>query len=151
MPVVAIAQLTPSVQCRFSWSSIQVIWMRAKQAGNAQQHYRDIYNGDCRLILTVCVFVSDNSTWKPRHHRGVDPLDTRLDRQLLPPIRRHLDSFSSGFVRWRPRHGGTVVANQRRGGEQKQPLGQSESGIVVLLCSASLRWLPHNHKVEIYP
>lgn len=135
-------QLTASVQCRFSWSSIEVVRLRSELletwrllAAHTTTLNRDIYNRHC-AINCVCVCVSANSTWKPRHHRGVDPLDTRLDGQLVPPIRRQLVSLSSGFVGWTSGRRGTVVADQRRGGEPRPTPDQSEPGTVVLLCSA---------------
>lgn len=96
-------QLTASVQCRFSWSSIEVVRLRSELLETWQllvAHTTSLTETSTTdtVLLTVCVCVSANSTWKPRHHRGVDPLDTRLDGQLVPPIRRQLVSLSSGFV-----------------------------------------------------
>lgn len=74
--------------------------------------------------VTLCL---ENSTWKRRRHRGVDRLDTELDSELVPPIRRRLDGLSSGRVGWRSRRRGTVVVDQRGGGGAER----SESGTVA--------------------
>lgn len=113
----------------------QSCWKHGGYSQHTPQHLTETSTTDT-VLLTVCVCVSANSTWKPRHHRGVDPLDTRLDGQLVPPIRRQLVSLSSGFVGWASGRRGTVVADQRRGGEPRPTPDQSEPGTVVLLCSA---------------